>query len=87
MDGNPPTDGVTITILVGGNLKTHPFNMVEMSNTELVHNDVNETEVIDDVVVFGRCSKQREPVRQSATARMKWYKQMNIVVMECYYRS
>ena len=37
----------------------------------------------------GRCStaQQRVPGRQSITSRIRWNKQVNIVVMECFYRS
>ena len=37
----------------------------------------------------GRCSpaQQRRPGRHLATARMKWNKEVNMVVMECFYRS
>ena len=37
----------------------------------------------------GRCSpaQQRGPSRYHVTARKKWSKEVNIVVMECFYRS
>ena len=34
-----------------------------------------------------RLEQQQEPGRHHATARKKWPKEVNIVVMECYYRS
>ena len=42
--GNPPSDGVTIKILVGENFTTHTSSNERMSNTELNPNDVNDTE-------------------------------------------
>ena len=37
----------------------------------------------------GRCfsAQQREPGRHHAIARMKWSKEINKVIMECFYRS
>ena len=34
-----------------------------------------------------RLEQQQVPGRHHATARKKWSKEVNIVVMECYYRS
>ena len=46
-----------------------------MSNQNFENNGVNGT------------IQQREPGRHQVTARMKWNKEVNKVVMECFYRS
>ena len=50
-------------------------------------NDVNGTGTSCEGASSGRWSvgEQRRPGRNQATARMKWTKEMNIVVMECFY--
>ena len=50
-------------------------------------NDVNGTGTSSEGTSSGRCSvdEQRRPGRYQATAKMKWTKEMNIVVMECFY--
>lgn len=35
----------------------------------------------------GAPAQQRGPGRHPATARMKWNREVNMVVMECFYRS
>ena len=62
--------------------------MGESSNS-FSDNAVNETRPSWDGLSPGRCSvgKQRKPGRHPATARVKWTKQLNRVVMECYYES
>ena len=60
-----------------------------MSNQIFEHNDVNRTGTECEGSSSGRCStaQQRGPGRHPATARMKWDKEVNKVVMECFYRS
>ena len=78
--GNPPSDGVTIKILVGENLTTHTSSNERMSNTELNPN--------------GRCpvDQQHRPGHHPATAeqrqkRLGWSKEDNRRLFECYIRS
>ena len=68
--GNPPSDGVTIKILVGENLTTHTSSNERMSNTELNPNGVNDTGAFSEGVASGRCpvDQQRRPGRHPATA-------------------
>ena len=70
MAGNPPSDGVTIKILVGENLTTHTSSNERMSNTEFSPNDVNDTEASSEGVASGRCpvDPQRRPGRHPVTA-------------------
>ena len=58
-----------------------------MNRNRNVNNDVNGTGTSSEGASSGRCSvdEQRRPGRNQATARMKWTKEMNIVVMECFY--
>ena len=51
-------------------------------------NSVNGTGSIGEGSSFGRCSsaQQRGPGRFPATARMKWSKEVNKVVMEYFYK-
>ena len=60
-----------------------------MSNNELFSNGVNESGTSWEALSPGRCStgQQRGPGRQPATARMKWSKDVNKVVMRCYLKS
>ena len=53
------------------------------------NNGVNGTGTPCEGPSPGRCSpaQQRGPGRHLATARMKWNKEVNKVVMECFYRS
>ena len=50
-------------------------------------NDVNGTGTSCEGASSGRCSvgEQRRTGRNQVTARMKWTKEMNIAVMECFY--
>ena len=59
-----------------------------MSNNNFEENSVNGTGINDDGVALGRCPTGRQggPARYTATVRMKWNKEVNNVVMECYYR-
>ena len=58
-----------------------------MNQNRNVNNDVNGSGTASEGASSGRCSvdEQRRPGRNQATARMKWTKEMNIVVMECFY--
>ena len=60
-----------------------------MSNNSLSNNDVNGAGSLREGSSSGRCSlgEQRGPGRYPATARMRWSKEVNKVVMECFYRS
>ena len=60
-----------------------------MSNDKLSDNGMNEAGTTSEGVSTGRYSSAQQPGtgRYQATARMQWTKQVNIVVMECYYRS
>ena len=63
--------------------------MSEMSNQNFENNGVNGTRSLGEGSSPGRCFlvQQREPGRHQVTARMKWNKEVNKVVMECFYRS
>ena len=54
MDGNPSSDGGTIKLLVGGNLKTHTSFDERMSNIKLNTSDVNDTGALSESVTSGR---------------------------------
>ena len=62
--------------------------MSEMSIQSIENNSVNGTGSIGEGSSLGRCSsaQQRGPGRYPATARMKWSKEVNKVVMECFYK-
>ena len=53
------------------------------------NNGVNGTRPLGEGSSPGRCFlvQQREPGRHQVTARMKWNKEVNKVVIECFYRS
>ena len=59
-----------------------------MSIQNIENNSVNGTGSIGEGSSLGRCSsaQQRGPGRYPATARMKWSKEVNKVVMECFYK-
>ena len=63
--------------------------MSEMSNQNFENNGMNGTRSLGEGSSPGRCFlvQQREPGRHQVTARMKWNKEVNKVVMECFYRS
>ena len=63
--------------------------MSEMSIHSIENNGVNGTGSASESYSPGRCSsaQQRGPGRQPATARLKWNKEVNKVVMECFYKS
>ena len=60
-----------------------------MSNQNFENNGVNGTRPLGEGSLPGRCFlvQQREPGRHQVTARMKWNKEVNNVVIECFYRS
>ena len=60
-----------------------------MSNHSISNNDVNGAGTSSEGPSSGRCSsgEQRGPGRYPTTARMRWNKEVNKVVMECFYRS
>ena len=60
-----------------------------MSNQNFENNGVNGTRPLGEGSLLARCFlvQQREPGRHQVTARMKWNKEVNKVVMECFYRS
>ena len=63
--------------------------MSEISNQSFENNGVNGTRPLGKGSSFGRCFlvQQREPGCHQLTARMKWNKEVNKVVMEFFYRS
>ena len=63
--------------------------MSEMSIHSIENNGVNGTGFTRESSSPGRCSsaQQQGPGRQPATARLKWNKEVNKVVMECFYKS
>ena len=60
-----------------------------MSNQNFENNDVNRARPLGEGFSLGKCFlvQQREPGRHQVTARMKWNKEVNKAVMECFYRS
>ena len=60
-----------------------------MSNQNFENNGVNGTRPLGEGSSPSSCFlvQQREPGRHQVTARMKWNKEVNKVVMECFYRS
>ena len=68
--GNPPSDGVTIKILVGQNLTTHTSSNERMSNTEFNPNDFNDTGAFSEGVTSCRypVDQQHRPGCHPATA-------------------
>ena len=63
--------------------------MSVMSNTNCSNNGMNETEASSNSVSPGRCTMepQHGPGRHQATARIKWSKEVNKIVMRCFYKS
>ena len=63
--------------------------MSEMSNQNFENNSVNGTRPLGEGSSPGRCFlvEQQEPDCHQVTARMKWKKEVNKVVMEFFYRS
>ena len=60
-----------------------------MSIHSIENNGVNGAGSASESSSPGRCSsaQQRGPGRQPATARWNWNKEVNKVVMECFYTS
>ena len=60
-----------------------------MSIPSIENNSVNGAGSASESSSPGRCSsaQQRGPGRQPATARWNWNKEVNKVVMECFYTS
>ena len=60
-----------------------------MSIHSIENNSVNGTGSANESSSPGRGSlaQQRGPSRQPATARLMWKKEVNKVVLECFYRS
>ena len=60
-----------------------------MSNQNSEHNGANRAGPVGESFSPGRCSlvRQRGPGRHSTTVRTKWSKNVNKIVMECFFRS
>ena len=63
--------------------------MSEMLNQNFENNSVNGTRPLVESSSPGRCFliQQPKPGRHQVTARMKWNKDVNKVMIECFYRS
>ena len=63
--------------------------MSEISNQNFENNRVNGTRPLGEGSLPSRffVVEQREPDRLQVAARMKWNKEVNKVVMECFHRS
>ena len=63
--------------------------MSEMSNQNFENNGMNGTRPLGKGSSPGRCFlvQQRELCHRQVIARMKWNKEVNKVVMECFYRT
>ena len=63
--------------------------MSEMYNSHYEDNGVNETGTTSEGLSPGRCPTVRQggPGRYQASAKMKWNKELNVAVMECYFLS
>ena len=71
------------------NLKFTSPIISEMLNQNSGDNGVNRTGPLREGSSPGRCSlvRQRGPGRHPATVRTKWSKTVNMIVMECFFRS
>ena len=60
-----------------------------MSYSNYEDNGVNETGTSNEGLSPGRCPTVRQggPGRYQASAKMKWNKELNVAVMECYFLS
>ena len=62
-----------------------------MNTINVEENDMNETGTTSKSFFSGRCpvEQQRRPGRQvtAETSRRKWTKDINVVIMECFYLS
>lgn len=81
------SDSVTKNVLLGCNLKTLPKSFGH--NISPVNNCVNGLRIDGECVVYSRCflDQHWRPIRHPVTTRMKWNKQINNAVIECYYPS
>ena len=63
--------------------------MSEMSNQNSENNSVNRAGSVEEGSSPGRCSLVRQwgPGRHPTTIRTKWSKNVNKIVMECFFRS
>ena len=63
--------------------------MSAMNSSKYTNNGVKGTGTLCEGVSPGRCPpvQQRGPGRHHATAKIKWNKELNTTVMECYYLS
>ena len=63
--------------------------MSEMSNQNSENNSVNRAGPLGEGSSPGRCSlvRQRGPGRHPSTVRTKWSKNVNKIVMECFFKS
>ena len=63
--------------------------MSEMPNQNYENNGVNRTGTVGESFSPGRCSlvRQRGPGRHPTTVRTNWFKNVNKIVMECFFRS
>ena len=63
--------------------------MSEMSNQNSENNGVNRAGPVGKGSSPGRCSlvRQQGPGRHPTTVRTKWSKNVNKIVMECFFRS
>lgn len=62
--------------------KPYSQNVVKMSETLNIESGVNRTDSASSSRVFGE--EQPAPGRNPATARIKWTKEVNKIVMKCY---
>ena len=62
-----------------------------MNTINVENNDVNETGTTSEGLLSGRCpvEQQRGPGRHitAEATRLKWTKEINVVIMECFYLS
>ena len=63
--------------------------MSNISNQSSKTNSVNRAGPVGEVSSSGRCSlvQQRGPGRHPTTVRRKWSKNVNKIVMECFFKS
>ena len=60
-----------------------------MNNSNNEDNGVNETGTASEGLSPGKCPTVRQggPGRHQASAKMKWIRELNLAVMECYFLS
>ena len=71
-----------------GGCVTKP-HISQMSNQDIENSSVNGSRPLGEGSSSGRCFlvKQQEASYHQVAGRMKWNKEINKVVMECFYRS